>query len=61
MTNVKNQYGVEINFETAVNLMNDDIREELHSEIAPCSEQEFFDEYCKRDVDFELAKENPVY
>lgn len=34
-------------FEAAVMLMDDDIREELHMEMAPCSEQEFFDAYCE--------------
>ena len=29
-------------------MMDDDIREELHQELAPCSEQEFFDAYCER-------------
>lgn len=34
-------------FEAAVNLMDDEIREALHAELAPCTEQEFFDAYCK--------------
>lgn len=25
----------------------DDIREELHSELAPCTEQEFYNAYCE--------------
>ena len=28
-----------------VNLMNDEIRERVHSELAPCSEEEFFNRY----------------
>lgn len=36
-----------VDFEAAVNLMDDEIREALHAELAPCTEQEFFDAYCK--------------
>ena len=39
--------GNKISYEVAVNLMDDEIRERLHYEIAPCSEQEFFDVYLK--------------
>ena len=35
----------EIDFAAAVNLMDDEIRERLHSELAPCSDQEFLDAY----------------
>lgn len=35
-------------FETAVNMMDDEIREELHSELAPCSEVEFLETYMER-------------
>lgn len=38
----------EVYFEACVNMMDDDIREELHAELAPCSEQEFLDAYVKR-------------
>lgn len=63
---VKNEYGTEINFNAAVALMDSDIREELHNELAPCTDQEFFDAYCKAHEakygeEFELAKENPVW
>lgn len=63
---VKNTYGVELDFEAAVNIMDEDICEELHWQIAPCSDQEFFEAYCKAhefkfDEEFELAKENPVW
>ena len=37
----------QVDFEAAVNLMDDKIREALHAELAPCTEQEFFDAYCK--------------
>ncbi|MGN0489390.1 MAG: hypothetical protein ACI4HO_09035 [Ruminococcus sp.] len=63
---VKNFYEVEIDFDVAVELMDDDIREALHNEMAPCEEQEFFNAYCKAHEDkfgeeWELAKENPCY
>lgn len=63
---VKNFYGIEINFDVAVNLMDDEIREQIHTDMAPCAEQDFFDEYAKRhEAKFgevwELAKENPCY
>lgn len=37
--------GQQIEFEAAVNLMDDEIRERLHSEIDPCSDQDFLDAY----------------
>ncbi len=66
MTKVNNEYGTEINYDAAVNLMDDEIREELHSKFAPCAEQKFFNEYCKAHAEkygeeWELAKENPNY
>ena len=39
--------GHEIDFEAAVNLMDDEIRERLHGEMAPCDEQDFIDAYIK--------------
>lgn len=35
-------------FETAVALMDDEIREEVHAELAPCSEEEFLMAYMDR-------------
>lgn len=63
---VNNFYGVAIDFEVAVSMMDDEIREELNDKLAPCSEQLFFDEYVKAHEEkfgeeFELAKENPCY
>ena len=63
---VKNNYGVEIEWITAVNLMDDDLREELNADLAPCTEQEFFEAYEKAHEnkfgeEWELAKENPCY
>ena len=40
--------GSELDFEAAVNLMDDEIREELHAELAPCGNQEFLDAYVER-------------
>lgn len=34
-------------YDAAVNLMDDEIREELHNEIAPCSDLEFLEAYMK--------------
>lgn len=64
MTKVTNQYGVEIYFEAAAQIMDDEIREELT--VACETEQEFFDAYCKLHEErfgeeFECAKQNPVY
>lgn len=42
-----NYNGSKIDYEAAVMLMDDDIREKLHEEITPCTDQEFFDAYCK--------------
>lgn len=45
--NVINKNGTEINYEAAVALMDDEIREQLHNELAPCEDQEFFSAYEK--------------
>lgn len=42
---VINRDGHEINFEAAVSLMDDELREELNRELAPCTEQEFFEAF----------------
>lgn len=62
---VKNDYGVEVDYDTAVSLMDNDIREDLHRKLVPCSNQEFFDAYCaehrkKFGEEFEFAKRNPI-
>lgn len=41
-------HGHEVDFEAAVMLMDDQLREELHRELAPCAPQEFLDEYVRR-------------
>lgn len=63
---VVNEYGVKIDYDLAVSFMDDDLREQIHGDLAPCTDQEFFDEYAKRhEKEFcevwELAKENPCY
>lgn len=35
--------------ETISNYMNDDIRESIHFDFAPCSNEKFLVEYCKAD------------
>ena len=66
MSKVINQHGREIDFESAVSFMNDDIREELHAKLSPCTEQEFFDAYAeaheaKFGEEWFLAEPNPVW
>jgi hypothetical protein len=40
--------GEQVDFDVCVNLMDDELRELVHRDIAPCSDQQFLDEYCKR-------------
>lgn len=63
---VINMNGTAIDFETAVSMMDDDIRESVHAEHAPCTEQEFFTAYekahaAKYGEEWELSKANPCY
>ena len=39
--------GEMVDFDVAVSLMDDDIREEVHADLAPCTDQEFMDAYAK--------------
>ena len=34
-----------VDFDICVSMMDDDIREQLHRELAPCTNQEFLDAY----------------
>lgn len=66
MRKVINQYGIEIDFYVAVNLMDEEILEKLVELISPCTDQEFFDAYCtehesKYGCEWVLDTENPVY
>lgn len=45
MINVKNINGKEIDYAAAIMLMDTEICEELHMEMAPCTEQEFIERY----------------
>lgn len=56
-----NKYGIKIDFEIAIIHMDDEKRERIHSEFAPCADQKFFNEYCKLDEDFCLNNKNPIY
>ena len=63
---VTNMNGTEINYEAAVELMDDEICESLNFELSPCTEQEFFTAYEnahaeKYGEEWELSKENPCY
>lgn len=63
---VINKSGMQINYDAAVQLMDDDLREELHAQLAPCTEQEFFTAYEaaheeKFGEEWELSKENPCW
>ena len=46
-------------WETIVNYMDDDKRETVHFELAPCSEKEFLERYVELEPEFEqlLAEE----
>jgi len=37
-----------VDFDAAVELMDSEIREELHQKLAPCTNQEFIDAYIRR-------------
>ena len=61
---VINMNGTEINYEAAVELMDDEIRESICGTVD--SEQEFFTAYEKEHAkkygeEWELSKENPCY
>lgn len=47
MAFVKNINGQNIDFEAAVNIMDDEIREQVNYEMAPCTNQEFFERYAE--------------
>jgi len=48
MIKVKTSQGKMIDFEAAVMLMDDGLREILHQDLAPCTHQEFYNIYCSR-------------
>ena len=66
MIQVENSHGTMIWYDVAVQHMDDEIREELHEELAPCTEQEFFTAYAEKHYEkhgeaFFLDEKNPVY
>lgn len=62
---VTNRSGAEVDFSAAVELMDDETREAVHMELAPCTEQEFFTAYetahAAKFGAWELSKPNPTY
>ena len=44
---VVTSYDKVINYKAAESLMDDEIREDLHGDLAPCTDQEFYDAYCE--------------
>ena len=59
-------YGDSFRFDVAASLMDDEVREAVHAEMAPCSNQEFFDAYCisHRELfgdNWCLDEPNPIY
>ena len=44
---VQDEDGRTVDYAAAVELMDDDLREQLHMEMAPCTNQEFFEAYVK--------------
>ena len=66
MTMVINKNGYELDYNAAARLMDDDLREELCDQLAPCTEQEFFTAYEaahaeKFGEEWELSRENPCW
>lgn len=65
MKTVVNEHGIEINFYIAVCMIDDGLREEIHRDISPCSDQEFFNAYAAVHLqrfgeEWEPAKLNPT-
>ena len=46
-TKVVNSYGDVMSVEYVVSMMDDELREKVHLELAPCLDQEFFNAYCR--------------
>lgn len=47
MATIINERGEQIDYDAAVELMDDELREALHAELAPCAEQVFAEAYAK--------------
>lgn len=66
MLEVLNSHGAKIDYAAAVELMDDDTREAVAADLAPCTEQEFFTAYAAAHLTkfgevWEPDKANPVY
>lgn len=66
MIKVINKNGTQINYNAAARLMDDDLRDELCLQLAPCTAQEFFSAYEaahaeKFGEEWELSKEKPCW
>lgn len=66
MAKVMNSNGTEVEYRVAETMMDNSIREELHRELAPTTEQEFFAAYAKKHEEvfgeeWEMDKKNPEY
>ena len=67
--NIINRSGKEFtpdHWDAIVNMMDDEIREDLHSKLAPCTDQVFFTAYedaheAKYGEEWELSKRNPQW
>jgi len=44
---VQNSWCMDVDYDTAVETMDDELREQLHRELAPCNRQVFFDAYAE--------------
>ena len=66
MTAVTNRNGYTLDFDTATEYMDEDIRDRLSDAMAPCTEQDFFSAYEdaheeKYGEEWELSKSNPCW
>ena len=66
MEKVMNLSGTEIIWESAFELMDDEVANEIALKMEPCTEQEFMTAYEKAHAErfgeeWELSKENPTY
>lgn len=44
-------HGLDVPMQTVVHYMDDELREEIHAEMAPCEAQAFCDEYARRHME----------
>ena len=63
---VQTSGGKWVDYTMAEAYMDDGLREEIHADLAPCTEQVFFDEYAKRHLNrfgrqFVGDQDNPVW